>query len=127
MKERMIDTLHRLIGVPAATALIAEYGGRSLYVPKPAHIMATPGHPLVRLVGMAGAMALAEYAQGQKIDVPTVGIDRTGRARQIVADRLNGLPEDAVARRHSVSPRHVRRIMRIHSDNVRIHGAGMDS
>ncbi len=121
MKERTIDILHRLIGVTATSELIRVYGGRSLYVPTQAHIKATPGHPLVELIGMAGAMPLAEYAQGQKMDIPLGADARDERNRRIVEDRLQGVSEAVVAQRYAVSQRLVRMVFRRVRKNFRIH------
>lgn len=58
----------RAIGIPATLKLAERFGGIRVYVPQQERL--TLGHPIVRLIGIGAARALAKIRGGERRDMP---------------------------------------------------------
>jgi hypothetical protein len=90
-----------LVGAEATLRLIEEHGGTRLYVPKEPN----QGTPLARLVGIAGANAMAARYGGDFIKVP---LARNWRVRLY---RGRGDTYTAIARRLGITESQVSKIL----------------
>jgi hypothetical protein len=97
-----------VVGLGAATALVARYGGVRLYVPE----TLTAEHPLVQLIGMDAAERLARHYGRERIEVPRcVDAVRRARNRALVRDAEH-MSQPELARKYQITERAVRLIWR---------------
>lgn len=85
--DRISDELHAILGDEAFLALVENFGGDRLYVPKGAD------NRVSQAIGSAAASKLAAHFGG---DSPRIPLAREFRARQY---RLAGMTNPAIAKR----------------------------
>lgn len=94
------------IGIKAALALIAEWGGRKVTVP------ANPGEPLRKRLGNDACAQLCDKYSGARIHVPSItGASRRARDRAIQGARVEGMTVPMLMRRFRLSERRVQGIL----------------
>lgn len=104
-----LQEMAAVIGFGGVLALVREYGGVRLYVPRtlPAE------HILITLLGTAAAQRLAaEYGGREHFDIPRAeGLMRAVRNRRIRADRAAGLSLRELALKYRLTERAVSNIL----------------
>lgn len=106
-----LNRLSEVIGLAAALKLSERFGGGEIYVP----LRIQADHPVAQCIGAdAAAKLAAAFGTGQsgaRIDVPKADdITRARRNRGIVEAAEAGASKQALARRHGLTTRWVRRI-----------------
>ena len=104
-----VAELVRVVGLPAAMAIVEERGGIRFYVPVQAHA----GHWLADLIGMEAFALLVDYAAGDEIEVPRcVDSLRAVKDRQIAQEAEAGDSQATLARRYRYTERGIRKVLR---------------
>ena len=110
-----IDELETAMGEKAFVTLLKHKGGLRLYVPKQMHA----DHMIAILVGIDAALALAELAGGEFVDLPTLArYDRQAQRERIVGLRKKGLSIDMVAWECKCARRYVSQVCREHREEI---------
>ena len=105
-RTTLYDLIVRSIGEDAADKLIADFGGRRLYVP----IAPGPRDQIARSIGLRGAMAMAHTFGSDRILVPVTSNHLRRRAR-IVAMRADHISISHIARELRCTERYVYKVL----------------
>lgn len=104
-----IDDVAAIIGFSATVRLIQWYGGRNIYVPD----QASPGHPLVALMGESALRALCSEFGNQTLWVPA-STERADVAlkKSVAKAVLKGRGSAEISAELGISQRQVQRLRR---------------
>ncbi len=105
-RNSTLDSIIEVVGASAAASLVAEFGGRRLYVP---HTM-RPEDALVKLLGAETAELFARHFGGDRIVMPA-DPERAHRRERIIEARRKGLSISAVARETGCTERYVYKVL----------------
>jgi Mor family transcriptional regulator len=106
VRTSTLDSIAEAIGTSAAAKVVAEFGGRRLYVPRRAH----PEDALARLIGARAAAELARVFGGDRIMIPA-DFERAHRRERIVEARRRGLTISSIAREIRCTERYVYKVL----------------
>ena len=98
--------LGRSIGDDAAEKLIAEFGGRRLYIP----LAPGPNDRVTRSIGLVAALAMARSFGGDRLMIPLTS-DAARRRARIIAMRADRLSIPRIARRLHCTERYVYKVL----------------
>ena len=98
--------LGRSIGDDAAEKLIAEFGGRRLYIP----MAPGPNDRVTRSIGLVAALAMARSFGGDRLMIPLTSDTERRRAR-IIAMRADRLSIPRIARQLHCTERYVYKVL----------------
>jgi Mor family transcriptional regulator len=99
------------IGDDAADKLIADFGGRRLYIP----IAPSPGDLVSRSIGLIAALQMARLFGGDRVMVPT-GAGRARRRARILAMRADHVSISRIAHELRCTERHVYKVLALSRD-----------
>ncbi|MBF0139811.1 MAG: hypothetical protein HQL74_05975 [Magnetococcales bacterium] len=100
--------LVEVIGTTAALALIQEFGGVEIDIPR----KVGPEHRLASLVGLEAARELVAHWGGDRLYVPKADhAVRCVRNQEMIRGYDAGLSEREIALEYRITSRHVRRIL----------------
>ncbi len=101
-----------LIGLPAASILVKNYGGLALDIPTGRGNGRVKTY-LVKLLGVEATAELIRNYGGERICIPRCMADfRDGRDRQIIAEFNAGASVRLLARRYGMTDRNLRNILK---------------
>jgi hypothetical protein len=100
------DQIGHSIGGDAADKLIADLGGRRLYIP----IAPTSGSTITRSIGLLAALAMARAFGGDRLLIP-VNSDHTRRRVRIVAMRAEHVSISRIAQELRCTERYVYKVL----------------
>jgi hypothetical protein len=104
---RRTAELVQVVGFQAAMALVNQYGGTHLNVPK----KAKPQHKLVSCIGIDAMTRLCHYYGGTVLEVDLcANIINQQKKRLILADVKAGVTNAVLARKYGTTERSIRRI-----------------
>lgn len=118
-RASLYEQIEQAAGYDAADKLIADFGGRRVYIPR------TPvlGDLLTRSIGLEAALAMAREFGGDRLLIPTIS-DRDRRRVRIVAMRADGISISRIAHELRCTERYVYKVL---ADFQRMkQGAGLD-
>lgn len=98
--------IERSIGDDAANKLIADFGGRRLYIP----VAPAPGDRVTSSIGLVAALAMARTFGGDRLLVPVTS-DHARRRAKIFAMRVQNISIARIARQLRCSERHVYKVL----------------
>ena len=98
--------LGRSIGDAKVEKLIAEFGGRRLYIP----MAPGPRDRVTRSIGLVAALAMARMFGGDRLMIP-LGTDQERRRARILAMRADRLSIPRIARRLHCTERYVYKVL----------------
>jgi hypothetical protein len=104
--SKLYDLIERSIGDYATDKLIADFGGRRLYIP---HAPA-PGDRVTKSIGLRAALAMARMFGGDRIVVPNACHQARRRAK-ILAMRADNISIGRIAHKLRCSERYVYKIL----------------
>lgn len=97
-----------VIGLPAAQALVSEYGGVRLTVP----LKMPEDHQLAELLGIEAARKLAHHYGLERLDIPNAkAAIMAVRNKQMRQDHADGVSARRLARRYRLTERRVWEIL----------------
>ena len=102
----LYDQIGHSIGGDAADKLIADLGGRRLYIP----IAPTSGSTIARSIGLLGALAMARAFGGDRLLIPVTS-DHLRRRARIVAMRAERVSISHIARELRCTERYVYKVL----------------
>lgn len=105
-RASLYDQIGRSIGADKTHKLIADFGGRRLYIP----VAPAPGDRVTSSIGLVAALAMARVFGGDRLVIP-VTIDHARRRKRIFALRANHLSVARIARQLRCSERHVYKVL----------------
>jgi Mor family transcriptional regulator len=107
-RERVsiLDAIVDAIGDEAAAKLVAEFGGRRLYVPHNSN----PRDPVARVIGADAALELARAFGGDRLVVPA-NFERAHRRERIIRAREHGRTITSIAREYHCTERYVYKVL----------------
>jgi len=105
-RTSLYDQIVNSIGADAADKLIADFGGRRLYIP----IAPAPGDLLARSIGLLSAFAMARVFGSDRLLIP-VTTDHARRRFRILAMRADGVSISRIARQLRCTERYVYRVL----------------
>lgn len=105
-RTSLYDQIVRSIGGDAADKLIADFGGRRLYIP----LAPAPGDQLARSIGLLGALAMARTFGSERLLIPAT-TDHARRRARIVAMRADRISVSRIARRLRCTERYVYKVL----------------
>ena len=105
-RTTLYDLIVHSVGEDAADKLIADFGGRRLYVP----MAPAPGDQIARSIGLRGAMAMAHTFGSDRILVPVTSNHLRRRVR-IVAMRADNVSISRIARELRCTERYVYKVL----------------
>jgi len=108
-RPTLYDQIGHSIGDHAADKLIADFGGRRLYIP----IAPAPGDLITRSIGLPAAMAMARVFGGDRILVPVTSNHARRRVR-IVAMRADHVSISRIAQELRCTERYVYKVLALH-------------
>jgi Mor family transcriptional regulator len=108
-RTSLYDQIGHSIGGDAADKLIADFGGRRLYIP----VAPAPGDLVTRSIGLSAAMAMARVFGGDRLLIP-VTTDHTCRRVQIVAMRAGHVSISHIAHELRCTERYVYKVLALH-------------
>ncbi len=106
VRTTLYDQIDHSIGADAADKLIADFGGRRLYIP----MAPAPGDLITRSIGLSAAMAMAHVFGGDRILIPATSSHARRRAR-ILAMRADRLSISHIAHELRCSERYVYKVL----------------
>ena len=104
--QRLYDQIGHSIGGDAADKLIADLGGRRLYIP----IAPTSGSTITRSIGLLAALAMARAFGGDRLLIPVTS-DHTRRRVRIVAMRAEHVSISRIAQELRCTERYVYKVL----------------
>jgi hypothetical protein len=102
----LYDQIGHSIGGDAADKLIADFGGRRLYIPR----VPTPGGTITRSIGLLAALAMARAFGGDRLLIPVTS-DHTRRRVRIVAMRAEHVSISRIAQELRCTERYVYKVL----------------
>ena len=105
-RPTLYDLISHSIGGDAADKLIADFGGRRLYIP----IAPGPGDQIARSIGLLPALAMARVFGSDRLLIPVTSTHRRRRAR-IVAMRAEHVSISHIARQLRCTERYVYKVL----------------
>jgi hypothetical protein len=102
----LYDQIGHSIGGDAADKLIADLGGRRLYIP----IAPTSGSTITRSIGLLAALAMARAFGGDRLLIPVTS-DHTRRRVRIVAMRAEHVSISRIAQALRCTERYVYKVL----------------
>ncbi len=105
-RATLYDQIGHSIGDDAADKLIADFGGRRLYIP----MAPAPGDSIARSIGLAAARAMARAFGGDRILVPITSKFNRRRVR-IVAMRADHVSVSRIAHELRCTERYVYKVL----------------
>jgi hypothetical protein len=105
-RTTLYDLIVRSIGAAAADKLIADFGGRRLYVP----IAPAPGDQIARSIGLLAALAMARVFGSDRLLIP-VTTDHARRRVRILAMRADNVSVSRIARQLRCTERYVYKVL----------------
>ncbi len=102
----LYDQIGRSIGDDAADKLIADFGGRRLYIP----IAPAPGDRVTTSIGPVAALAMARAFGGDRLLIPVTS-DHARRRARILAMRAEHLSIPSIARQLRCTERYVYKVL----------------
>ena len=103
----MLDDISAEIGFTATSALVAWFGGTSLYVPGEVN----PEHPLAKLLGISPYKRLVANWGSEVLNLPEGRQDEIDRRNKVIAQMLSeGLGSKAIGARTGLSERRVQQL-----------------
>ncbi len=102
----LYDQIGRSIGDDAADKLIADFGGRRLYIP----MAPAPGDRITSSIGLAAALAMARAFGGDRLWIP-LSSDHARRRARIVAMRADHLSIPRIALKLRCTERYVYKVL----------------
>ncbi len=102
----LYDQIGHSIGGDAADKLIADLGGRRLYIP----ITPTSGSTIARSIGLLAALAMARAFGGDRLLIPVTS-DHLRRRARIVAMRAERVSISHIARELRCTERYVYKVL----------------
>ena len=106
VRTSLYDQIGHSIGDDAADKLIADFGGRRLYIP----VAPAPGNLVTRSIGLPAAMAMARVFGGDRLLIPAISNQERRRAR-IVAMRAGGVSISRIAHELRCTERYVYKVL----------------
>jgi hypothetical protein len=104
----LYDQISNSIGGDAADKLIADFGGRRLYIP----IAPGPGDLLTRSIGLLPALAMARMFGSDRLLIPVTS-DHLRRRARILAMRAEHLSITRIARELRCTERYVYKVLAV--------------
>ena len=108
-RTSLYDQIGHSIGGDAADKLIADFGGRRLYIP----VAPGPGDLITRSIGLSAAMEMARVFGGDRLLIP-VTTDHARRRVQIVAMRADHVSISRIAHELRCTERYVYKVLALH-------------
>jgi hypothetical protein len=105
-RTSLFDQIGHSIGDDAADKLIADFGGRRLYIP----VAPAPGDLVTRSIGLSAAMAMARVFGGDRLLIPVTS-DRARRRVRIVAMRADRVSISRIAHELRCTERYVYKVL----------------
>jgi hypothetical protein len=105
-RTTLYDQIGHSIGGDAADKLIADFGGRRLYIP----MAPAPGDQLTRSIGLVSAMAMARVFGGDRLLIPATSSHARRRVR-IVAMRAEHVSISRIAHELRCTERYVYKVL----------------
>lgn len=96
-----------LIGIPATMAIVEEYGGVRLYVPKEI----TDGHPLINLIGICNAITLSDTFGGETLEIARAEAAMREIRDCEIRNQWPDLSQRQLALKYKTTERNIRRIL----------------
>jgi hypothetical protein len=106
VRTSLFDQIGHSIGDDAADKLIADFGGRRLYIP----VARAPGDLVTRSIGLSAAMAMARVFGGDRLLIPVTS-DQTRRRVRIVAMRADRVSISRIAHELRCTERYVYKVL----------------
>jgi len=105
MLPESLKEIAEIIGVVPAIQLARDFGGTEIYIPK----NMTADHPIAVCIGLEAATKLAEWAIGDRIEIPrAVGVHLGKRNAEIREAVEQGLSKKKAARKFQLTTRWIR-------------------
>ncbi|MGD0672814.1 MAG: helix-turn-helix domain-containing protein [Candidatus Binatus sp.] len=108
-RTSLYDQIGHSIGADAADKLIADFGGRRLYIP----VAPGPGDLITRSIGLSAAMEMARVFGGDRLLIP-VTTDHARRRVQIVAMRADHVSISRIAHELRCTERYVYKVLALY-------------
>jgi len=105
-RTSLYDQIGHSIGDDAADKLIADFGGRRLYIP----VAPAPGDLVTRSIGLLAAMAMARMFGGDRLLIPATS-DHARRRVRIVAMRAEHVSISRIAHELRCTERYVYKVL----------------
>ncbi|WP_027360854.1 hypothetical protein [Desulforegula conservatrix] len=110
-----LEDLESIMDEADFVAFLGHFGGRRLYVPK----NMGADHPISLVIGLGAAKMLADYLQGESVDLPTLDrYNRRFKRKKIRELRKQGKSFDMIAWECECSRRFVVQICRDGKDEI---------
>jgi hypothetical protein len=106
VRTTLYDQIVHSIGADAADKLIADFGGRRLYIP----IAPAPGDLLARSIGLIPALAMARVFGSDRLLIPVTS-DHARRRVRIVAMRAEHVSISHIAQELRCTERYVYKVL----------------
>ena len=106
MRPTLYDQIGHSIGDDAADKLIADFGGRRLYIPR----APGPGDLITRSIGLTAALAMARVFGGDRLLIPVTSTLARRRVR-IVAMRADHVSISRIAHELRCTERYVYKVL----------------
>jgi len=103
----VLREIAELIGLPATMAIVQQYGGVRLYVPKEI----TQDHPLIKLVGICNAVTLSDSYGGETLEIALAENALRKIRDKEIRDQWPTLSQRKLALKYRTTERHIRRIL----------------
>ena len=107
-RTTLYDQIVHSIGDDAADKLIADFGGRRLYIP----IAPGPGDLITRSIGLLSALAMARTFGSDRLLIPVTS-DHARRRVRIVAMRTENVSISRIARELRCTERYVYKVLAV--------------
>jgi hypothetical protein len=107
-RTTLYDQIDHSIGGDAADKLIADFGGRRLYIP----IAPAPGDLLSRSIGLLPALAMARVFGGDRLLIPVTSTHARRRVR-ILAMRAENVSISRIAHELRCTERYVYKVLAV--------------
>ena len=105
-RPTLYDQIGHSIGDDAADKLIADFGGRRLYIP----LAPAPGGSITRSIGLPAALAMARAFGGDRLLIPVTSAHTRRRVR-IVAMRADHVSISRIAQELRCTERYVYKVL----------------
>ncbi len=106
VRTTLYDQIVHSIGADAADKLIADFGGRRLYIP----IAPAPGDLIARSIGLLAALAMARMFGSDRLLIPVTS-DHARRRVRIIAMRADNVSISRIAQRLRCTERYVYKVL----------------